>query len=262
MTAYGKIAHPVLSPELLALVRDGQVYSLQQVLHQRAPVTANHVPLTMLSSVRHGDAAGSFAGGGIADDMLIMSQHTGTHVDALCHVHRRRGEQRVLFGDVDALSAQGDCGYTSLGVERMPPVVARGVLLDIPKLLGCHVVADEFKITSGLLDECTRTQKIHLNQGDCVLLRTGIGGLWDDDPERVLGNSPGIDLSAARWLVERGAVLVGSDTTAVEVLPSPGLAVHLLLMVDFGVPLVECLNLEELARDGKWEFLFIMCPLK
>src|SRR4029453_8570619 len=72
---------------------------------------------------------------------------------------------------------------------------------------------------------------------------------------------PGIDLEGARFLAERGAAVVGSDTLAVERLPAgrlagPNAPVHRFMLAERGIHLVENLNLEELAERKIGEFLF------
>ena len=91
---------------------------------------------------------------------------------------------------------------------------------------------------------------------------------WSD-PATFVGlerGAPGPDESAARWLAERRVALTGGETVAYEQIP-PGqghalLPVHVLLLVEHGIPIVEMLNLERLATDGVHEFLFVLAPLK
>lgn len=76
------------------------------------------------------------------------------------------------------------------------------------------------------------------------------------------GGMPGPGETAARWLIERGATLMGSDTPGFECLPIPGVSVHAILLVDAGIHIIENLNLEEIARKRLPRVLFVALPLR
>ena len=93
--------------------------------------------------------------------------------------------------------------------------------------------------------------------------------LWPDATRMAEHKTPGPDISAARWLLDRGVVATGTDTETYEVQPAPDLGepanpqpVHTLLLIEHGVYLMESLDLEELARDQVYEFCFVALPLK
>ena len=105
-----------------------------------------------------------------------------------------------------------------------------------------------------------------IDQGDCVLVRTGWGRHWPD-PDAYLSartGAPGPDATACRWLADRGVALVGADTPTVECYrpgaAGPAFPGHLLLLVERGVHLLENANLEALAAAGVAEFLFVCLP--
>ena len=102
-----------------------------------------------------------------------------------------------------------------------------------------------------------------LQAGDVALIRTGWARYWDD-PARFISevHSPGPKLEGARWLSERKVFAAGSDTAPFEFTPSPEMGVHVHLLVESGIHIIECLNLEELAASGAKEFLFVAAPLK
>jgi kynurenine formamidase len=96
-----------------------------------------------------------------------------------------------------------------------------------------------------------------------VLLRTGWAKYFSDPAkfiDEVRGPGPGV--AGARWLSERRVFAAGSDTVAFEKVPDPGMPVHVHLLVESGIHIIECLNLEELAAAGVSEFLFVALPLK
>jgi kynurenine formamidase len=145
----------------------------------------------------------------------------------------------------------------------MPPLIGRAVLLDIARSLGQPVLPESFEISVAHIEACVASQEIDIVRGDVVLLRTGYSSYWPDSG-RFLSMQPGIGSEAAKYLAERGVVAVGSDTATVEVLPPQpsGLPVHEILLVDAGIPLIECLNLEELSERHTYTFLFIAVPLR
>ena len=102
-----------------------------------------------------------------------------------------------------------------------------------------------------------------VEEGDVVLLRTGHIRHWPGpDYYRQKGGIPGINLEGARWLSERGVFMVGSDNYCVEVQPAPAAPVHIHMLVEKGIHLLEVAVLEELSRTKTTEFLFVCLPLK
>ena len=73
---------------------------------------------------------------------------------------------------------------------------------------------------------------------------------------------PGLIEAGAKWLVEKGAAYVGADTLPLEKTPTPKLPVHVILLVKNGIHIIEAINLEEIANDKVYEFLFMTSPLK
>lgn len=103
---------------------------------------------------------------------------------------------------------------------------------------------------------------LRVTAGCCVFIRTGFSRYWKKENERFLSRHAGVNLEAAQYLVEQGAIAVGGDTSAFEVLPSPKHEVHSYLLVEQGVPIMECLNLEQLAQEQQYEFVLIVTLLK
>ena len=157
-------------------------------------------------------------------------------------------------------------GFTRLGVENVGTLMTRGVLLDIARLKGVDMLAEDDEITAEDLQQALAAANLTLEPGDAVLINTGWGQLWDRDVERYLGSAPGIGLAAAQWLVAQDPMLVGGDNMPVEILPNPdpglSLPVHQVLLVVNGIHLVERVKLDELAAREVYEFAFVMQPLK
>jgi kynurenine formamidase len=142
-------------------------------------------------------------------------------------------------------------------IDGVAPIFRRGVLLDVA---GAKPLAENYTITP---DDLARAARAEIRPGDVVVIRTGWAQYFDDPVKfiaRVHGPGPGID--GARWLSERGVFAAGSDTVAFEKVPDPSMPVHVHLLVESGIHIIECLNLEELAAAGVAEFLFVALPLK
>ena len=247
---------PVLLREL---VTRGQVYDLSQPIAPGLPVLDFHPQYTFTLVRRHGDLVRP-GNASSANELLVMCAHTGTHLDALSH-YSRNGQ---LYGGVDAHAAQqGTAGFQSLGIEQTPPLFQRGVLLDVPAVLGRDILDDRQAVDGALLDAAEARAGVRVEAGDAVLVRTGWARRWDEGHRFVDGEAgcPGLNEDGARWLLARGVKLTGNDTPYYEVHPRGDGNVHALLIADNGVQILENLNLEALAADGVTRFLLIVLAL-
>ena len=245
-----------------ALVRTGEVLRLAQLLSSKTPVPGHRCGLQHFMGRDGGDyASGAGRPGGFqfAEDSVVMPLHIGTHVDALCHAWYDDKLYNGYLGD----TIRSTTGAGRLGVEKMPPIVTRGVLLDMVRLKG-RVLADGESITPADMDAAAAQAGVQPGRGDAVLLRTG----WLESQKGVknvsFNEEPGIDVDAAMWLVERDVAIVGADNFAIEVLPFPHgkvFPVHQRLIRDYGMPLLEGMMLDPLVASGRYEFLFIASPL-
>ncbi|HUY25714.1 MAG TPA: cyclase family protein, partial [Candidatus Saccharimonadales bacterium] len=154
-------------------------------------------------------------------------------------------------------------------IETVAPMVCRGVLLDIPAVLAVDCLAPDHGISAQELEAACRHHGIEVGAGDAVLVRTGWAGRHYADPEAYSGHltgTPGPDLSAARWLADKGIRVTGSDTVTYERLQAPPrsaeLPVHVCLLVEHGIHIIEVMDLEELAHEEVREFVFVAAPLK
>lgn len=239
-----------------------RVYDLSVPLFAGMPVALPHPPYTMALQRRHGDVVRDH-GRSSANEVIVMCGHTGTHIDALGHFSRDGG----CYGGRSAQEIQtGIRGLKELDIASVAPILCRGVLLDIAALKGVDVLPAGYAITDGDLAEAERRQGVTVQEGDAVLIRTGWIAYFDD-VARFRGldtGTPGPDPSAAEWLAARRVRVTGDETISYEVI-RPGdewLPVHPALLVDFGIHIIEVMNLEALARDGVHEFLFVCSPLR
>ncbi|GAA0370610.1 cyclase family protein [Bowmanella denitrificans] len=193
---------------------------------------------------------------------ISMYTHMGTHIDALSHF----GLNGEIYNGFHADKHLGDKGWQRSGAETIPPIIARGVLLDIAASKGLTQLADNYRISAEDIQAALQTQQMTLQKGDVVLIRTG--RMQDyENAAAYMQNAPGLGMQAARYLAEQGqAMLVGADNLSFEAFPSEVtgnyVPVHTYLLAQQGVPIMELVNLESLARDKVYEFVFIAASLK
>ncbi|MEJ2866687.1 cyclase family protein [Actinomycetospora sp. OC33-EN08] len=232
---------------------------LGQPLFTGMPCSPNHPGFRMTLIRRHGDMVRA-DGGSASNEMIVTGGHVGTHVDALSHV----SHEGCLHGGVDAAEAQVGGVHREHGAETIPPMITRGVLLDVAAARGVDVLEPGEAVTAADLAAAGPEP----GPGDVAVIRTGWARHFGT-AATYLGQAdgvPGVDESGAAWLAERGVVAAGSDTTAFELIP-PGaghavLPVHRILLVENGIHIIEHLALEDASAEGLTEFVFVMAPLR
>lgn len=240
-------------------IAGARVFDLAQPYFAGMPHHPTHPPFLFGLVKQHGDYVGA-AGNSSAADALALGTHSGTHIDALCH-YSCRGK---LFGGIEAASVQScQNGFGAHSIDTVAPIVRRGVLLDVAGHAGVDALTADFEIAPELLDQVARAQAVAIGRGDVVLLRTGWGRYFDDARRFVSQlHAPGPGRAGAEWLSRRGVFAAGSDTLAFEKMPDAAMPVHVHLLVESGIHIIECLNLEELAGAAQWTFLLVAAPLK
>jgi kynurenine formamidase len=241
--------------DLAAAIGHRRAIDLAQPYYTGIPHHPGHPPFLYGLNKKHGDYVNP-GGASSASEAIALGTHVGTHIDALCHF-TCNGK---LFGGEDVAPVQAYAtGLERHTVDTIAPIFRRGVLLDIPKIAGLDVLPKNFVVTPEHMDAAG----VDVHAGDVVLIRTGWARYWDD-PALFISevHSPGPALAGARWLSERKVFAAGSDTAPFEFTPSPEMNVHVHLLVESGIHIMECLNLEELAAVGATEFLFVAAPLK
>lgn len=194
-------------------------------------------------------------------DAVSMYTHMGTHIDALNHF----GLNGRIWNGFAADEHLGDLGWKVAGAETIPPIVARGVMIDVAGARGVDMLPPNMRIGADDLKAALKRQKLALRPGDVVLIRTGRMALYDR-ADAFIADAPGLGMDAARFLVESGAMIVGADNLSFEAFPSEVegnyVPVHTYLLAQHGIPIIELAFLEELARDGVFEFAFVGGSLK
>ncbi len=245
--------------DLCSFVRGSKVFDTGVELFNGMPHVPVHSPFGFTLNREHGDLM--IQGGACsAVETIFCSGHTGTHIDALSHY----AKDMKMFGGVDAASVQTKTGgFTEHGIETVAPFVQRGVMLDVAAHLGKEILEGGRGLGPKELEAAASAQGTRIEEGDVVLVRTGQFKHW---PERDYyfqeSGQPGINLEGAKWLSGQGIRMAGSDTYCVEVRPDPASPVHVHMLVEKGIHLLEIANLEELSRTKTYEFLFVALPLK
>src|ERR1017187_6003928 len=244
---------------LIDLLTSASVYDLAQPYFTGMPHHPAHPPFLFSLVKSHGEYNGP-AGNSAASDAIALGSHVGTHIDALCHFSC--GGKLYGGGEAAGLQSYGG-GLRQHSIDTVPPILRRGVLLDIARQIGVDALPVDFEITPAHLADAERGAGVGVRPGDVVLLRTGWAQFWED-PARFVSQAsgPGPALAGAQWLSARGVYAAGSDTVGFERIPDASMPVHVHLLVENGIHIIECLNLEELAAAGVAEFLFVAPPLK
>lgn len=246
------------------MVRSGRVFSLSLPINSRdVPVLPGRASPQHFMRRDGGDyAAGLTRKGGFetTDDVVLLPTHAGTHIDALAHV----ADEGQLYNGF-ALSGVRSNGAARCGIDKLPALVGRGVLLDMCALKGVERLEPGYVITAEDLLACEASQSVSVSEGAVVLIRTGwLDVFRNEGPKPFFKTEPGIGMTATRWLVDRDVAAIGADNYAVEVVPTedgrPG-PMHRILVRDCGIYLMEMLVLDELAKAGIDEFLFVAAPL-
>ena len=193
---------------------------------------------------------------------ISMYSHTGTHIDALNHF----GLNGKIWNGFSAHEHLGDRGWNVTGAEKIPPIIARGVLIDVAAAKGLDMLGDGYRITRQDLVEALDRQEVDIQEGDVVLIRTGRMKVYED-AATYMANPPGLGMAAAQFLIEeKGAMIVGADNLSFEAFPSElednYIPIHTYLLAQQGAPILELVYLEDLSQDAVYEFAFIGGSLK
>ncbi|HEX3863465.1 MAG TPA: cyclase family protein [Stellaceae bacterium] len=253
----------------LQSVRDGRLFDLSHVIGADAPyMIPNQTPFLLSiwaswrDSIKRRRKMGAVNDAGSNVERAEMTMHVGTHIDALGHFSI--GDR--LYNGLSAEETVTDWGLDQLGIEHAPPMITRGVLLDVAGLDGGAHLNPGRAITPDELKRAADAAGVAISAGDIVLIRTGWGRFFGVDNARYLEGEPGIDVAAARWLTRQDVVAIGCDNMAVEVLPNPDrtvmMPVHQHVLAEAGVYLIENLALEEAVRERLTSFCFILLATK
>jgi len=238
------------------LIKTGKAYSLAVPLEAGGPQWPTRPKVWKVTEFRNPPI-----GRGGAGDAVMLHSHSGTHMDALCHMWY----DDQLFNGLSAAEHITSAGAGRNAIDKIPYIVGRAVLLDIAGWKRVEHLRLGEAVTASDLDGCATAQQVTVRPGDSVLIRTGWMRVFYKDRALFDSGEPGIDESTLPWLKQHDVVAVGADNHAVEVLkriPPDDLPIHRAAIRDLGLYLVEELNLEELAADKAYESFLVIAPLR
>jgi kynurenine formamidase len=270
--------------ELLRTIKKARLIDLSHNWEIASPVASVNPFYTFALSATHANTRGSFGDGGqlsfTAEVQHFSGQHGAPSIDAIGHI----GRDGKLFGGVDAAAATsnpdgiGASGVgANLSIDKFPAdlLVNRGILLDVARMIqgDSSPLPPNFEITAAHLEQAAKRQHVRLKKGDTVFIRTGYGALFRSNPSVYAdpNASPGPSVDGANFLIKHGARVVGDDTLTFEMRPpiiNPGkpnfqvFPVHMRLIADSGIYIIENLNLEELSAARAYEFVVVVPPLR
>ncbi len=258
----------------LRQIKTGRVYDLGVRVDHTSYKWPGHSPTVIMSfrspeGVKRGQDIEGFAkhktGQAFHSSALFLSDNVGTQIDGLGHI--TTGADNHWYNGFREQNHGGDFGIRKADADGIPPIIARGVLIDVAAWRGVDALPSNFPIGPKELEAALRAQKVDVEPGDVVLVRTGTLRYWGstgaDHKKIAEHDSAGITLAAARWLVEqKGAVFIGGDTSGTEAGQDPDLPgavnpVHEYLLIEQGVHIGEFHFLEGLSRDKVYRFTYL-----
>lgn len=248
--------------EFISKLIKSKVYDLGQPFWWGMPVHPADPPFLMYLYRYHEHTKDLFVnlapGLGFADslELVTTSMHSGSHLDALCHMSR----DGKLHGGVNASEIETHSGYSRMGVEEVPVLIKRAVLLDFPRYKEVDVLPERYEITPNDIDGALEKQRVQIMPGDAVLVRTGYSRFMTTDADTYLHKFAGLSADSARHLASKKISVACSDNLAFGV-PKP-FELHQVFLVDNGIFMVKSLNFEELAKDRTDISALVITPLK
>lgn len=280
-----------LTPDLIlkaiSMIKKGKIYDLETTRFKGMPIWSGHCGFDILSYAspsgrrnmtkdpeipidfnwyEEGGMLGPDKDSyhmGLNTELMVTPLHLGTHIDAFCHW--TTGEDDHYYNGYTAGKYGTTFGPVKCDISKIPPMIMRGVLLDIAGYKGVEHLEPNYLITAEDCEGCAKWEGVELRHGDAVFLRNG--EKW---PDGCCGDA-GLGISAARYLVEEGgAILVGDDMACIDGFHKDGSSsvpghpqpVHHYLLIQNGIHILEFLQLDELAKDKVYEFCLICTPSK
>jgi len=241
------------------LVTEGQVYALGMEIGPDTPgVASRFVEILIQMPGQYGGQVLAANRVNYLDDTFIGSLGMGTQLDGLAHV----GIENTFYNGRNVGDFVTSTGVTELGIEGIPPMVTRGVLLNVASYRGVDRMAAGDAIDGAEIEAIAAAQNITIEEGDVVILHTGWLSLVGTDNDAFMAGEPGLNRDGAEFLVSRGVVAVGTDTWGTDVVPFENpeelFPVHEHLLARNGTYLLQNLNTAELAENEVYEFMFVL----
>lgn len=252
----------LLKPEItlaaVKLVRTGKTYPLAVPIDKNLPAFRHRS--FHLYNVQPGEAGGTAKGENkftFNDELVNGWTGVGTQLNGIGHI----GIDNVYYNGNKAADFVTVEGVTRLGIEKVPPMVTRGVVIDMAAHLGRPIVPADTEFTVADIKAALDKEGITLREGDVVLFNTGWLELIGKDDKKFLEVEPGIGMEAAEWLARQGIVAFGGDTWASEIYPAKDgreFPVNQFMLAMNGIYNLELIDTRALLRDEVYEFLFVL----
>ncbi len=251
----------LLSPELVLqaaeLITTGQVYALGTEV---APGTPAYAGRSYEIDILPGNPSVPVGADTVTanDERVRTSFGIGSQIDGLGHL----GIGHRYYNGLTTDDIVGDQGLDELGTHVIPPIVTRGVLLNMSAHFGVDIVPEGTAFNRAEIEAVAQAQGVQIREGDVVLFHTGWMQLLGVDEQRFISVQPGPGAEGAQFLADLGVVAIGADTPALEVIPfedaNRPFVVHQILLAREGVYILESLDTAALAVDGVHEFMFVL----
>ncbi len=252
---------PEVVLEAAKLITTGKTYPLGIVIGSDTPAFP---PRTMSVSILQ---PGQTSGGSLGptettynDDIFMGWLGIGSQIDGLGHI----GHGDIYYNGFEASEFAQAGGLTKMGVEKIPPIVARGVVLDMAAFHGTDMLEEGTAYTREVIIAAADQQEVELRENDVVLFHSGWMKLLEEggDPVRFGSVEPGLGKTGAEYLAELGVIAVGADTWGLEAVPfEEGVGVfevHQILLAQHGIYILENMNTSLLVEDDVSEFMFVL----
>jgi kynurenine formamidase len=251
-----------MTPELVlkaaSLVKTGKTYALGIPVDSKTPAyPPRSFKLTVLQPGQAGSPGLGPSKTTYNDDIIETWVGIGSQLDGLGHI----GVEHVYYNGNKLADFADPTGLKKLGVEKVPPMVTRGVLLDMAAYYNTDVVKEGTAFNIKEIEEVARKQGVDIRQGDVVIFHTGWLSLIGKDDKRYSAGEPGLGVEGAKHLTGKGVVAIGADTWAVEAIPFESknvFEVHQILLPMNGTYILENMHTAALAADKAYEFLFVL----
>jgi kynurenine formamidase len=245
--------------EAAKLIKTGKTYQLGVETNSKSPA---YPPRTFnLTVIQPGQAGGSGLGPTKTtynDDLITGWVGTGSQLDGLGHI----GVDHVYYNCNKASDFAAADGLKKLGIEKLPPFVTRGIVLDMTAVFKQDPVAAGTPFNKKEIEDALTAQGIQIKKGDVVLFHTGWQAMAAKDAKAFMAGEPGLGKEGAEYLASKEVVAVGADQWALEVVPfEKGVGVfevHQILLPRNGIFILENMNTAPLVADKAWEFMFVL----
>ncbi|MBC9913832.1 cyclase family protein [Chitinophaga varians] len=253
----------LLTPEIvmqsIKLVKTGKTLPLAVPVDKNLPAFRHRS--FHLYNIQPGEQGGKTLGPNkfsFNDELVNAWTGVGTQLNGIGHI----GIDNVYYNGNKAVDFVTVEGVKKLGIEKVPPMVTRGVVLDMTAYYGKKIVPGGTEFTVADIQAVLKKEGLTLRKGDVVLFNTGWLELIGKDNKQFLEVEPGIGMEAAKWLADQGIIAFGGDTWASEVYPNPGtkeeFPINQFMLAKKGIYNLELIDSRPLVRDKVWEFLFVL----